>query len=73
MISSLLHLVGLRPRDYYTLSNFKGGGGKAPLPPPLNTPMVPYVQNLPYEKKIEKPTNCRPYVDLHKIVEAREQ
>ena len=37
MISSLLHLVGLRPRVYYTLINFKGGG-KAPLsPPPLNT------------------------------------
>ena len=28
---SLLHLVGLRPRVYYTLTNFKGGGeGKAP-------------------------------------------
>ena len=34
MISSLLHLVGLRPRVYYTLTNFRGGGGKAPLPPP---------------------------------------
>ena len=36
MISSLLHLVGLRPRVYYTLTNFKGGGGggKAPLAPP---------------------------------------
>ena len=35
---SLLHLVGLRPRVYYTLTNFKGGGGggggKAPLAPP---------------------------------------
>ena len=39
MISSLLHLDGLRPRVYYTLTNFRGGG-KAPLPPPpLNTPM----------------------------------
>ena len=38
MISSLLHLVGLRPRVYYTLTNFRGGG-KAPLAPPLNTPM----------------------------------
>ena len=28
-ISSLLHLVGLRPRVYYTLANFRGGGGKA--------------------------------------------
>ena len=34
---SLLHLVGLRPRVYYTLTNFKGGGGARP--PPLNTPM----------------------------------
>ena len=34
MISSLLHLVGLRSRVYYTLTNFRGGGGKAPLPPP---------------------------------------
>ena len=42
MISSLLHLVGLRPRVYYTLTNFRGGG-KAPLPP-LNTPMPPYVE-----------------------------
>ena len=33
MISSLLHLVDLRPRVYYTLTNFRGGG-KAPLPPP---------------------------------------
>ena len=32
MISSLLHLVGLRPRVYYTLINS--------LAPPLNTPMV---------------------------------
>ena len=35
----VLHLVGLRPRVYYTLTNFRGGGGgKAPLAP-LNTPM----------------------------------
>ena len=34
MISSLLHFVGLRPRVYYTLTNFRGGGGKALLPPP---------------------------------------
>ena len=45
MISSLLHLVGLRPRVYYTLTNFRcvcvgggGGVGKVPLPP-LNKPM----------------------------------
>ena len=33
MISSLLHLVGLRPRVYYTLTNFRGGGGQGPLGP----------------------------------------
>ena len=42
MISSLLHLVGLRPRVYYTLTNFRGGGGGqgSLAPPPLNTPML---------------------------------
>ena len=35
MISNLLHLVGLRPRVYHTLTNFKmGQGGLAPPPPP---------------------------------------
>ena len=29
MITSLLHLVGLRPRVYYTLTNFRGGGAGA--------------------------------------------
>ena len=33
MISSLLHLVGLRPRVYYTLTNFRGGA-RPPWPPP---------------------------------------
>ena len=34
VISPLLHLDGLRPRVYYTLTNFRGrGGGKAPLAP----------------------------------------
>ena len=33
MISSLLHLVGLRPRVYYTLTNFRGGW-QGPLAPP---------------------------------------
>ena len=32
MISSLLHLVGLRPRVYYTLTNFRGGA-RPPCPP----------------------------------------
>ena len=39
MISNLLHLVGLRPRVYYTLTNFRGGG-QGPLAPPLNTTML---------------------------------
>ena len=35
MISSLLHLiVGLRPRVYYTLTNFRGGQGPFAPPPP---------------------------------------
>ena len=34
MISSLLQLVGLRSQVCYTLTNFRGGGSKAPLPPP---------------------------------------
>ena len=38
MISNLLHLVGLRPRVYYTLTNFRGGGQR-PLPP-YNTSMI---------------------------------
>ena len=46
MMSSLLHLVGLRPRVYYTLTNFRGGG-KAPLAPPLNTPMNNYYSCTP--------------------------
>ena len=33
VILTLQHLDGLRPRVYYTLTNFRGGG-KAPLPPP---------------------------------------
>ena len=34
MIFSLLHLVGLWPRVYYTLTSFRGGGGQGPLGPP---------------------------------------
>ena len=45
MISSLLHLVGLRPRVYYTLTNFRGGGAKAPLAPPPSIHQWPYLQN----------------------------
>ena len=34
MISSLLYIVGLRPRVYYTLTNFRGVGARPPLPLP---------------------------------------
>ena len=44
MILSLLHLVGLRPQVYYTLTNFKGGVDKAPWPT-LNTPMSKHSVN----------------------------
>ena len=65
MISSLLlllHLVGLRPRVYYTLNNFRGGGGvgKAPLgsSPPimLNTPMYNTWSGLLLQSQLM--TNC---------------
>ena len=58
MISSLLHLVGLRPRVYYTLTNFNGGGGKAPLAPP---PQYANVISLPI-------AHC--YIDRHFAPEA---
>ena len=29
VMSTLLHLVGLRPQVYYTLTNLRGGGGGA--------------------------------------------
>ena len=38
VMSTLLHLVGLRPQVYYTLTNLRGGEGQVPLAP-LNTPM----------------------------------
>ena len=45
VISTLLHLVGLRPRVYYALINFRGWGARPFCPPPpLNTPMI----NLSY-------------------------
>ena len=34
VISSLLHLVGLRLRVYYTLTNFRGSQGPLAPPPP---------------------------------------
>ena len=46
MISSLLHLVGLRPRVYYTLTNFRGGGGKAHLAPSIRQCSEAYIQIL---------------------------
>ena len=42
VISTLLHLVGLRPRVYYTLTNFRGGG-QAPLAPPQYTNAYMYI------------------------------
>ena len=47
MISSLLHLVGLRPRVYYTLTNFRGGGARPPCPPPqyANVNIANHFQN----------------------------
>ena len=53
MISSLLHLVGLRPRVYYTLTNFRGGGGgQRRLGPPLNTPMMTDIQYMKFEESV---------------------
>ena len=46
MISSLLHLVGLRPRVYYTLTNFRGGG-QGPLGPPPQ-----YANDMLYKKRV---------------------
>ena len=67
MISSSLHLVGLRPRVYYTLTNFRGGGARPPWPPPLNTPMtVVTYQKLKYHTEAQPPleqhgTKCAPW------------
>ena len=46
MISSLLHLVGLRPRVNYTLTNFRGGG-QGPLAP-LPSMHQWYLLAIPY-------------------------
>ena len=40
VILTLQHLDGLRPRVYYTLTNFRGGGQGPLAPPPINTPML---------------------------------
>ena len=48
MISSLLHIISLRPRVSYTEPNLGGGVGKAHLQP-LNTPMI-------RRKKVEERT-----------------
>ena len=49
MIASLLQLVALRPRVYYTLTNFFGGRGASKPPwPPLNTPMNTLEDSLSY-------------------------
>ena len=47
MISSLLHLVGLRPRVYYTLTNFRGGG-QGPLGPPPSIRQWLYIRGNKY-------------------------
>ena len=52
MISSLPHLVGLLPRVYYTLANFRGGEG--PLAPPQYANAPPY-----YPKSNEKTPSLR--------------
>ena len=73
MISSLLHLFGLRPRVYYTLPNFRGGA-KAPLAPPpqyANAVMytiwrvliIPSVSLLPENRRTVRGTqNCDPVI-----------
>ena len=43
VISTLLHLVGLRPQVYYTLTNFRGGG-------PIKAPPPQYANDTAYEK-----------------------
>ena len=63
MISSLLHLVGLRPRVYYTLTNFRGGG-KAPLAPPPQyanafSPFLPCPPWLPCQPSLLSPLSPR--------------
>ena len=53
MISSVLHLVGLRPLVYYTLTNFRGGGGGARPPwPPLNMSMMTEIQYMKFEESV---------------------
>ena len=66
MISSLLHLVGLRLRVYYTLTNFRGGG-KAHLPPPLNTPMPIFKDGDPQDIQKYRPISVLPF--LSKVFE----
>ena len=46
MISSLLHLVGLQPRVYYTLTNFRGASPPCPPPPQYanGLPLIPLVR-----------------------------
>ena len=55
MISSLLHLVGLRPRVYYTLINFRGGGPRPPWPPPPQyaNGIIPTFHSLSHSDVVE--------------------
>ena len=54
-IFSLLHLVGLRRRVYYTLTKFRGGQG-APLPPPQYANVIDSDLNtILFAQKVRKP------------------
>ena len=57
MISSLLHLVGLRPRVYYTLTNFRGGGPKSPFAPPPSIRQCGYTMQDYCAPQIPPPSN----------------
>ena len=63
MISSLVHIVALRPRVYYTLTNFRGGGSQFLFkviskytPKRINRETFPNIslQELPQMKRVSK-------------------
>ena len=74
MISSLLHLVGLQPRVYYTLTNFRGGGGKAPLAPPpqyANADALKFIKEskyLGFTFSDSKSDDCDIYVKTNETI-----
>ena len=62
MISSLLHLVDLGPRVYYTLTNSRGGGGggaRPPWPPPQYANVVYMKINSKHQKREIKCYGCK--------------